>query len=93
MMPAISQCPVVVSLPFDLQRTFSKRAGRIQSCWQPGKMPNISETQCLQVWKIDLPAFKNVTDRVGPRVAPVCRVRHLADARGVENHETDASEF
>ena len=46
-----------------------------------------------EIRQIDLPRFSDMADRVRTGIAPTRRVRHLADPRGIENHQTNTSKF
>ena len=91
-MPAISQWPVVVSLPGERQRAAAERSGRLGGGRQSFERLDVAESQAAQIRQAQRAAARDVAERVAAGIA-VCRgVRHLADAHAVEHDPDHAAE-
>ena len=91
-MPAISQCPVVVSLPGEASVARPNAPSGATAGASPVERLDIRQTQPAQIRQMQRTLARDIAQRVAALVAIGRRIRHLADADAIEHDPDDAAE-
>ena len=92
-MPAISQWPVVVSLPGETVTPLPYAAGGTRGRREMVERLDIGEAEADQIRNAQRTRARDVAERVAAHVAVVRGVGQFADADAIEHDPDDAVEF
>jgi len=87
--PAISQCPVVLSFPEKLP-AFYRNSHPVSVPVRRPEWPDIPHPKFLHIGKVKpADSFRGVTKRICTGVSVCCGVRRFADADTIQDDEND----